>query len=164
MKRFVAELDEQSYEVEILDDGTVIVAGAPGTLAVRAAGRGVLRVAGSDRQRTVFVAASGSHRWAFVDGAVFEATISTRGDYRRRPAAHYHESLSAPMPATVVQLVAPPGTTVRKGDVVILLEAMKMELPILAPHDGTVEAVHCRAGDLVQPGVPLVDLEELDEA
>jgi biotin carboxyl carrier protein len=160
----VAELDEQSYEVEILDDGTVVVAGAPDILRVRAAGRGELQVSGRDRQRTVHVAAREGRRWAFVEGTAFEITIAARGDYRRPPAAHYHESLTAPMPATVVRLVAPPGATVRKGDIVILLEAMKMELPVLAPHDGIVEAVHCREGDLVQPGVPLVDLEELDEA
>jgi biotin carboxyl carrier protein len=36
---------------------------------------------------------------------------------------------------------------------------MKMELPVRAPRDGKVKAVHCQAGQLVQPGVPLVDLE-----
>ena len=35
---------------------------------------------------------------------------------------------------------------------------MKMELPLRAPADGTVTAVHCRAGELVQPGVPLVEI------
>jgi hypothetical protein len=43
------------------------------------------------------------------------------------------------MPATVVQFVAPPGTTVRKGDVVILLEAMKMELPVRRNINQTID-------------------------
>ena len=38
-------------------------------------------------------------------------------------------------------------------------KAMKMELPVRAPGAGTVGAIHCRAGDLVQPGVSLIDLE-----
>jgi len=38
-----------------------------------------------------------------------------------------------------------------------VLEAMKMELPIRAPHDGTIAAVHCREGELVQPGTVLVE-------
>jgi 3-methylcrotonyl-CoA carboxylase alpha subunit len=40
-----------------------------------------------------------------------------------------------------------------------MLEAMKMELPIKAPREGVVRAVHCHTGDLVQPGVNLVELE-----
>jgi urea carboxylase len=40
-----------------------------------------------------------------------------------------------------------------------MLEAMKMELPIAAPRDGRVRSVACTPGELVQPGVPLVDLE-----
>ena len=44
-------------------------------------------------------------------------------------------------------------------DVLIALEAMKMELPIRAPRDGVVKAVHCQPGELVQPGQVLLDLE-----
>jgi urea carboxylase len=49
--------------------------------------------------------------------------------------------------------------TVRRGDTLIILEAMKMELPIRASSDGVVKAIHCKPGELVQPGVPLVDFE-----
>ena len=50
-----------------------------------------------------------------------------------------------------------PGSHVKKGDVVVLLEAMKMELPIRALSDGTVTAVHCRDGELVQADQVLVE-------
>ena len=63
------------------------------------------------------------------------------------------------MPATVVRVDAAPGDTVHRGDTLIVLEAMKMELPVRAPADGTVKAVHCKPGDLVQPGVPLIEIE-----
>jgi biotin carboxyl carrier protein len=63
------------------------------------------------------------------------------------------------MPARVVKVQVQPGDQVKKGDVAVLLEAMKMELPIRAFGDGVVTAVHCRAGDLVQPDVPLVEIE-----
>ena len=53
-----------------------------------------------------------------------------------------------------------PGAAVKKGDTLIVLEAMKMELPIRAPADGTVARVTCTEGQLVQPGVPLVELED----
>jgi len=65
----------------------------------------------------------------------------------------------SPMPATVVSINTAPGTTVSEGETVIVLEAMKMELPIKAPKSGIVKAVHCAKGDLVQPGVVLLELE-----
>ena len=63
------------------------------------------------------------------------------------------------MPATVIRVLVKPGATVKKGEVVILLEAMKMELPIRAPGDAVVVAVHCREGELVQADSLLVQLE-----
>ena len=63
------------------------------------------------------------------------------------------------MPATVLRVLVAPGTAVKKGDTVVLLEAMKMELPIRAPADATVTAVNCREGELVQPDTILIELE-----
>jgi biotin carboxyl carrier protein len=63
------------------------------------------------------------------------------------------------MPATVSSISVVAGQPVARGDVLIMLEAMKMELPIKAPRDGVVKAIACREGDLVQPGVPLLELE-----
>ena len=77
---------------------------------------------------------------------------------RRRSGAASAAALSAPMPATVLKVHVRPGDSVRKGDTVILLEAMKMELPLRAPADGTVAAVHCREGELVQADAVLVEL------
>ncbi len=63
------------------------------------------------------------------------------------------------MPATVVTINVSPGQTVKAGDMLVVLEAMKMELSVTAPRDGEVKSVACRVGELVQPGVPLVELE-----
>jgi biotin carboxyl carrier protein len=62
------------------------------------------------------------------------------------------------MPATVVKIEVAPGQTVTKDSLLVMLEAMKMELPIRAPRDGRVIAIHCRVGEIVQPGVPLLDI------
>jgi 3-methylcrotonyl-CoA carboxylase alpha subunit len=61
------------------------------------------------------------------------------------------------MPATVLRVAVEPGATVSKGETLLVLEAMKMEVPVRAPADGMVTAVHCKPGDLVQPGVALLD-------
>jgi biotin carboxyl carrier protein len=80
------------------------------------------------------------------------------GPRRRSRAAAAHD-LEAPMPATVTRIVAEVGQRVSAGDVLVLLEAMKMELAVRAPRDGVVTAIACEPGALVQPGVPLVALD-----
>ncbi len=63
------------------------------------------------------------------------------------------------MPATVIEIKVAAGDRVMRGDVLITLEAMKMELPVRAPRDATIKAVVCRPGELVQPGVALLEIE-----
>jgi biotin carboxyl carrier protein len=65
----------------------------------------------------------------------------------------------APMPASVVAIRVTPGQAVEAGDTLIVLEAMKMELPLRAPRSGTVTSIRCRKGELVQPGVPLLEID-----
>jgi 3-methylcrotonyl-CoA carboxylase alpha subunit len=63
------------------------------------------------------------------------------------------------MPATVRRVLVGAGDRVTPGQSLIILEAMKMELPVRAGASGTVRAIHCREGELVQPGVTLIDLD-----
>jgi biotin carboxyl carrier protein len=100
--------------------------------------------------------ADGGDVWTAIDGVV-RVLAAPAGPRRRGRAAAAH-GLEAPMPATVTRIVASVGQRVAAGDVLVLLEAMKMELAIRAPHDGTVARIACEAGDIVQPGVPLVEL------
>ena len=76
-------------------------------------------------------------------------------------ASHRHVSggLEVPMPGKVIAVKAAPGQQVRKGDEILVVEAMKMENAIRAPRDGTVKSVAARVGDMVGPGMVLVELE-----
>ena len=105
-----------------------------------------------------WAAMAGDTRWVFVDGEVF-VFESGRPSTRRRRASAAQAPLTAPMPATVRQVVVSAGARVQQGDVLLVLEAMKMELPVRAPGDGTVTAVKCRQGELVQAGQELIELE-----
>ncbi len=67
--------------------------------------------------------------------------------------------MAAPMPGVVLKILVRQGDVVKKGTPLVVLEAMKMEHQIIATHDGTITAVNCREGELVQPGVDLVTLE-----
>jgi 3-methylcrotonyl-CoA carboxylase alpha subunit len=66
--------------------------------------------------------------------------------------------LTAPMPGRVIQLLVAPGEAVRRGQPMMVIEAMKMEHTIAAPRDGIVAAVHYAAGDPVEEGAELIAL------
>jgi len=71
-------------------------------------------------------------------------------------ARHTHaDRLVAPMPGSVVQVLVEAGRTVAKGEALIVVEAMKMEHVIRAPHDGVVERIDVAVGDTVAEGVEL---------
>lgn len=66
--------------------------------------------------------------------------------------------VAAPMPGTILDVKVAPGTAVKKGDVVIILEAMKMENEILAPSDGVVSQIYVTKGANVNTDDPLFSL------
>ena len=58
----------------------------------------------------------------------------------------------------VVKIAANVGTAVKKGDAVVIIESMKMEIPVVAPEDGTVASVDCAPGDAIEAGALLATL------
>ena len=58
----------------------------------------------------------------------------------------------------VVRIEANVGTAVKKGDPVVIIESMKMEIPVVAPEDGTVASVDCAPGDAIEAGALLATL------
>jgi 3-methylcrotonyl-CoA carboxylase alpha subunit len=160
-KKFRASVDDVSFEVEVagdvvrVTDKEFVVSPRGHTIDVTHASTDAAQGAPAAR---AFVATAGDVTWVSIDGEVFTIDIED-AQRTRRPRAAAGEGLSAPMPATVIRVLAEPGREVKRGETLLLLEAMKMELPVRAPRDGKVKALHCQAGQLVQPGVPLVDLE-----
>ena len=120
---------------------------------------GMYRVEHDGRSEIVFIAGTAGDRWAFWNGEVFRESAGA-GAAHRLPAgvAGGPQALRAPMPATVLKVLVAPGDSVQKGDTVLILEAMKMELPVRATADGTVVGVFCREQQLVQPDAVLVEL------
>ena len=113
-------------------------------------------VATEDGRAIAYGVRQGNQTWVFLRGRVY-VVETTESSGRAR---HHDESaLAAPMPATVVAVNVNAGQTVKAGDVLVVLEAMKMELAVTAPHDGRIRAIACRVGELVQPGVALVEFD-----
>ena len=69
-------------------------------------------------------------------------------------------SLTAPMPGTVVKVAVAEGDEVEEGQLLLVLEAMKMEMPVAAPHPGRVASLPYEEGDLVPGGAMLAEIED----
>jgi biotin carboxyl carrier protein len=152
-------LGDRTLKAQIASDGLVHVENAVFTVSV--AGPGLYRVSDHTRHWTVAVAGPPDNRWLHVEGLVAQidvASADARSSVRAKPARSAPYELSAPMPATVIRVLVEVGSAVTRGQALIMLEAMKMEMPVRSPRDGVVKAVHCKAGELVQPGVNLLDL------
>ena len=99
----------------------------------------------------------GDKRQLWVDGrALVVERVRQRGG---GPAAQ--GSLASVIPAVVSQILVAVGDEVEAGDKLILLESMKMVIPIQAPHAGRVTRILCEPGESVPAGVPLVEVEEI---
>ncbi|MBW1729821.1 MAG: acetyl-CoA carboxylase biotin carboxyl carrier protein subunit [Deltaproteobacteria bacterium] len=67
--------------------------------------------------------------------------------------------ITAPMGGKVIDIKVNPGDTVNEGDEVMIIEAMKMELPVVSSESGTVKEIKCKKGDAIEADAVLVVLE-----
>jgi biotin carboxyl carrier protein len=109
--------------------------------------------------RIAYAAVDRGRTWVFIEGRTYVIEGQDRDGSSRVRRTDDHLALSAPMPATVVAVNVTPGQQVEEGELLITLEAMKMELPIKAPRAGRVKSIACREGEIVQSGVALLELE-----
>ena len=116
-----------------------------------------------------------------VNGNVYDVTVEENGAVSAPAAAPRRAVAPAAAPAAAKPAAAPaagagsvkieagaagkifkieanPGTAVKKGDTVIVLEVMKMETPVVAPQDGTVASINVNVGDMVEAGTLLATL------
>jgi biotin carboxyl carrier protein len=126
-------------------------------MKVKALGDGWYLVVDGERRWRVAVASGSDGDWVFVNGQA--ARIDAPKAVARKRSKGAETGVMSPMPATVVTINAHAGQSVSQGDTLMVLEAMKMELPIRAPRDGVIKSVLCAKGDLVQPGVNLLEFE-----
>jgi biotin carboxyl carrier protein len=121
-------------------------------------GEGMYRIQHEGRNEVIYVAGSAADRWVFWNGEVYRVADSSGRQRERSRGAAMAQALTAPMPARVLKILVVAGTAVKKGDTLVVLEAMKMELPVRAPANATVTGIHCREGELVAADAVLLDL------
>lgn len=157
MANRVRVTDGRSEWLSAVDGSVVTIEGVGGTFTVtpRADGRWTIEHAG---QKTVAtVAKSPGGVWIGING--------TTAQWQAQPASSrvrhvtVDDNVRSPMSATVVRVLTTAGAAVAEGDTLVVVEAMKMEMPLRATRDAVVRAVNCREGELVQPTSVLVELE-----
>lgn len=96
----------------------------------------------------------------FVSFADVAANVkSTRSESRSKGGHADEGAMVSPMPGKILKIMTEAGKTVKKGEGLLVMEAMKMEHTIKANADGVVANVHCAEGDLVDGGVELVSID-----
>ena len=93
-----------------------------------------------------------------VNGNVYEVTVEEGFTGKASAPAAGSITVSAPMPGKILGVKTSVGAAVKKGQVILILEAMKMENEIVAPEDGTVASVNVSVGEMVEPGATLATL------
>lgn len=110
--------------------------------------------------KTAFVQRLGETLWIHLDGETFTYEPEKRGSRKRKAGAGSSATdVSAPMPGKITKVVVAEGAAVTEGQLLIVMEAMKMEYSLKAAVSGTVKSVKCKTGDQVSLGQLLVAVE-----
>lgn len=158
-------LGEENLSVQIEKSGTgytLIFNGQTFQVEAASLREGELRFTLNGQPVRAFVAAEGVQRWVYLNGRTsnFNVPQAEKRPRRGQAAGPQHDVLTAQMPGVVRRILINAGDTVEKGQTLVVLEAMKMEIKVAAPHAGKVEQVAVREGETVQRGQLLVELVE----
>jgi biotin carboxyl carrier protein len=146
-------LEPQSARSVLVESGALHA-----ELTVTPLGPGRFRVSDGVRCWTAWVDRDGTRRHVTVEG-LGEARLEREHAGRRRRKEAAAGSLASPMPGTVVKVLVAAGDQVEKGQDLLVVEAMKMEIKVSAPVAGTVRAVRAREGDPCDAGQVLAEVD-----
>ncbi len=153
----------EQQQVEIDANGRFQIDGLGGNAEIVAVGEGMYSVIFKGAQYAVHLERGGNGVYrAEARGGSFEIEIVDPRRLVRREAGlgvAGSQTITAPMPGKVVEIKVARGDSVRVGDGVIVVEAMKMQNELKAAKEGTVAAVNVSAGDSVAPGSALVVID-----
>ena len=114
--------------------------------------RHTFQIYSNESENSFDVITNSSHHVLNIPNTQYESGIQSDG------------SLNAPMPGLVVSLSCKKGLSVRKNQVLMIIEAMKMEHPIKAPYDGVIDDIFYDLGNQVNEGQPLLSIQEIKES
>ena len=159
-----AKIDAEKLDVEIVEqDGKTraVVGGREYELEVSQPEPGIFALRNGNRMTEAFVSPDGKQ--VVIGGHEFQVEIADPKRLRGAGADHEHgdgvAEIKTAMPGKVVRILVAVGAEVKKGDGVIVVEAMKMQNEMKSPKTGTVAKINAAEGDTVAAGDILVRIE-----
>ncbi len=165
MSDFIVQIRGVEYEVTVASDGSVSVNGQPGEIDIRPIGENTFSVLIDNVSTQITARGGGNHYDVLLGNNQVDAYVeSTRDRLLKKyvtssPGASRRYEIHAPMPALVVRVEVAEGDSVKEGQGLIVLEAMKMENEIKAYQNGRVKEVYVIKGKPVEKGELLMLLE-----
>jgi biotin carboxyl carrier protein len=120
-------------------------------------GDGEWRLSADGRSRVVWIAQRGNRAFVQLDGRV--EIVNALEELIREAQRAGGDALLAPMPGTVIRVATEVGRTVAEGEALIVIESMKLQTSIFAPHEGRVAEIPFGEGQSFDKGAVLVRLE-----
>lgn len=119
-----------------------------------------IRVEINGKIKSGYILRDGVNYWFHVDGRTFYLEDTTARSTKKMMMGSQPLQVVAPMPGKIIKTLVSPGKTVKAGEVVVVMQAMKMEYSLKAEVSGIVRSVNCKEEDQVQLGKLLVQLTE----
>jgi biotin carboxyl carrier protein len=155
--RYVTTIDGQEYTIEIVDEKHIRVGDRLLEVDFEAvSGQPVYSLIVNGKSYEAFVYSAEENWQVLLRGRLFPATVEDEREKRLRAAAggtaseagEFH--LKAPMPGLIVSVPVKDGEAVKKGQVLVILESMKMQNELKSPRDGIVQRVRVKVGESVE--------------
>ena len=155
--RYIATVEDKQFIVEIIDEKHVSVDGKVYEVDFESvSGQPVYSLIVDGKSHEGYVAQADDNWQVLLRGRLFPITVEDEREKRLRSAAgggvaetgEFH--LRAPMPGLVVAIPVEEGQSILKGQVLLILESMKMQNELKAPRDGTVGRIRVKPGETVE--------------
>ena len=155
--KYITTVEDKQFLIEIIDEKHVSVDGKVYEVDFESvSGQPVYSLIVDGKSHESYVA-PGDHDWqVLIRGRLYPVTVEDEREKRLRSAAgggvaetgEFH--LRAPMPGLVVAILVTEGQAIKKGQVLLILESMKMQNELKSPRDGTVGRIRVKAGETVE--------------
>jgi len=155
--KYITSIDDKEYVVELLDDKHVSIDGKVYEVDFESvSGQPVYSLIVNGRSHEAYVQEGDDDWQVLLRGRLYPVKVEDEREKRLRAAAgggvsetgEFH--LKAPMPGLVVTIPVEEGQEVKKGDVLLILESMKMQNELKAPRDGVISRIKVKAGESVE--------------